>query len=137
MGETPSSTKDNIESFDFHLEKPSSPKSNSSGNSIGKSKDFLSNGFAVLSAVGSAASSIMAIKSFTSDEDKFWKCFPSEAEHEKQLASERKKNGDTFYPNYEEYISTIDEAKKKGSCFTIKAKTHFFSKWEWCCYIEK
>ena len=137
MGVEPSSSNTDIKSIDLHSEKPSSPKSNSLGNSIGKSKDFLSYGLGILSAVGTVASSIMTIKNFTSDEDKFWKCFPAEAEHEKQLASERKKNGDIFYPNYEEYISTIDEAKKKGSCFTVKAKTHFFSKWEWSCYIEK
>ena len=79
-----------------------------------------------------------SIKDFIEDEeeDKFWDCLPSEAENEKKLAKERKDNGDTFYPSYDEYIATIDEAKKKNCHFTVKAKTHRFSKWAWCCCCE-
>ena len=78
------------------------------------------------------------IKDFFDDNevDQFWHCLPSEAENEKKLAKERKDNGDSFYPNYDEYISTIDEAKKNDCHFTVKAKTHRFTKWGWCCSCE-
>jgi hypothetical protein len=54
-----------------------------------------------------------------------------------QKKEERRKNGDIFYPNFNEYISTIDEAKKISCCFIIKAQTHMIDNWEWSCCLKK
>ena len=99
----------------------------------------LSKGIQVFEAISGFFSLISAIKSFKDsfEGDETWECLPGEAEHEKQLAEERKNNGDKFYPSFEEYISTINEAKKLGCNFIVKAKTHMFSKWEWVCCCKK
>ena len=91
-----------------------------------------------LNPIKAVIETVKTVKDFIEDKevDQFWDCLPSEAENEKKLAKERKDNGDTFYPSYDEYISTIDEAKKSNCHFTVKAKTHNFSKWGWCCCCE-
>ena len=91
-----------------------------------------------IDSIGPIIQTIKAIKDFIDDKevDEFWHCLPSEAENEKKLAKERKDNGDSFYPNYDECVATVDEAQKKNCHFTVKAKTHKFTKWGWCCCCE-
>ncbi len=67
-------------------------------------------------------------------EIKYFKILPEETQKEKDLAEERKNNGDTFHPSYKEYLSILDQGKKENQPMVIKWERHY-SKSQWTVHI--
>ena len=67
-------------------------------------------------------------------EIKYFKILPEETQKEKDLAEERKNNGDTFHPSYKEYLSILDQGKKENQTMVIKWERHY-SKSQWTAHI--
>ena len=67
------------------------------------------------------------------EEIKLFEILPGEYEKEIKLAETRKKNGDIFNPNYEEYIETLKKGYNEKKMMLIKWERHFSeSQWTVC-----
>ncbi len=69
------------------------------------------------------------------EETKFFEILPWEYNKEIKLAEERKKNGDTFNPSYEEYINILKKGYSENKKMKIKWERHF-SKSQWTVFAE-
>ena len=69
-------------------------------------------------------------------ETKYFKILPEEYEKEVKLAKERKDYGDTFYPNYEDYLDILKQGKDENKMMVIKWERKF-SKSNWAAHIIK
>ena len=67
-------------------------------------------------------------------EIKYFKILPEETQKEKDLAEERKNNGDTFHPSYKEYLSILDQGKKENQPMVIKWERNY-SDSQWTVHI--
>ena len=67
-------------------------------------------------------------------EIKYFRVLPEEYNKEVKLAKERKKNGDTFSPTYEEYLSILEQGKKEKRIMVIKWERHY-RKSNWVAHI--
>ena len=69
------------------------------------------------------------------EETKYFNVYPEEYLKEVKLAKERKKNGDTFHPSYDEYLDILAQAKKQNRMLIIKWERHF-SDSQWTAHIQ-
>ena len=65
-----------------------------------------------------------------------FKILPEEYEKEVKLAKERKDNGDTFSPNYEDYLDILKQGSDQNKMMVIKWERKF-SKSNWTAHIIK
>ena len=69
------------------------------------------------------------------EEIKFFDILPGEYQKEIKLAEQRKKNGDTFHPSYDEYIKTLEKGYNESKMMVIKWERHY-SKSQWTVAIK-
>ena len=113
-------------------------KSKNTNTSMNQSFDFKGLGKALLNNVGLLGGIISLISTISSwaYEVKFYKIMPEEYEKEVEQAEKRKKMGDIFHPNYDEYLKMLKKAKDDNVMFIIKWERHF-TKSEWTARIPK
>ena len=113
-------------------------KSKNTNTSTNQTFDYKGWGKTLLNGLGLVGTIISLISSVSSltYELKYYKILPEEYEKEVEQAEKRKKMGDIFHPNYDEYLKILKKAKDDNVIFVIKWERHF-TKSEWTARIPQ